>query len=139
MCLVHGDVNPGNILAPRAEPGRIYLIDRQPFDWSLIAWLGVSDLAYLLCSFWPEETRRRFELPILRHYHAALAARGVAGYSWERLWDDYRLCAVQSVYVAVEWCVLAEDRERMRWLWTLELRRAMAAFAELRCRELWRG
>lgn len=136
ICLVHGDVNPGNILAPHDEGGRVYLVDRQPFDWSLKVWLGASDLAYLACSFWSEDTRRANERPLLRAYHEGLLRRGVAGYPWQRLWDDYRLAAVQSVYVAVEWCVLEEDRERMRWLWSAELRRAMAAFEDLRCAEL---
>jgi hypothetical protein len=137
ICMVHGDVNPGNIMAPLNDDAPVYLVDRQPFDWSQTVWLGASDLSYLMCSFWPEETRRAFELPLLRHYHEGLLRRGIAGYPWERLWQDYRLAAVQAVYVAVEWCVLEEDRERMRWLWTMELRRAMAAFEDLRCRELF--
>jgi hypothetical protein len=136
LCLVHGDVNPGNILAPRVAGGRVYIVDRQPFDWSLTVWLGVSDLAYLMCSFWSEATRRAHETPLLRAYHDGLLRRGVTGYPWDRLWRDYRLTAVQSVYVAVEWCVLPEDRERMRWLWSAELRRAMAAFEDLGCAEL---
>lgn len=139
ICLVHGDVNPGNILAPRAGVGPVYIVDRQPFGWSLTAWLGVSDIAYLLCSFWEPDVRREIELPLLRHYHEELVRRGVRDYSWEQLWQDYRLAAVQAVYVAVEWCVLEEDRERMRWLWSAELRRAFAAFEDLRCRELWAG
>lgn len=35
-------------------------------------------------------------------------------YPWAQLLRDYRLCAVQSVYVAVEWLVLEGDRPRMR-------------------------
>lgn len=136
ICLVHGDVNSGNILAPRAADGPVFLVDRQPFDWSLTVWLGASDPAYLMCTFWDEADRRAHEEPLLRAYHRELLARGVQGYPWERLWDDYRLAAVQSVYVAVEWCVLEQDRERMRWLWSMELRRAMAAIADLRCAEL---
>lgn len=139
ICLVHGDVNPGNVLAPRTWPGRVYLIDRQPFDWSLRVWLGVSDLAYLLCSFWPVEIRRDFEQIMLEHYHSALVRLGIEDYGWHALWADYRLSAVQAVYVAVEWCVLESDRARMRWLWTRELRQAICAFEDLRCRELWTG
>jgi hypothetical protein len=135
--LVHGDVNPGNILAPRDAPGPVYLIDRQPFDWSLTTWLGASDLAYMIVHRWDAELRRRCELPILRHYHERLAQRGITGYSWEQLVYDYRLAAVQSVYVAVEWCVLEEDRMRMRWLWEQQLQKAMTAFFDLRCAELW--
>jgi len=137
ICLVHGDINPTNILAPRAWPGRVYLLDRQPFDWSLRVWLGVSDLAYLMCSFWPESARREHEIAMLRQYHEGLLRRGVRGYGWDQLWADYRLSAVQAAYVAVEWGVLEADHERMRWLWSAELRRAMQAIADLECRALW--
>jgi hypothetical protein len=139
ICLVHGDINPGNQLVPRAGSGPLYLIDRQPFDWSLRVWLGVSDLAYLMCSFWPTETRRALEQEMMRHYHAALVRRGIDDYGWDELWRDYRLSAVQAACVAVEWCVLEADRERMRWLWKVELQRAMDVFEDLRCWELWSG
>jgi len=136
--LVHGDVNPGNILAPRVGRGRVYLVDRQPFDWSLTTWLGVSDLAYMMVHWWDSALRRQWEIPILRRYHDALVGRGVADYPWEQLLRDYRLCAVQSVYVAVEWLVLEGDRTRMRWIWEPQLHKAMAAYLDLRCAELWR-
>ena len=134
--LVHGDVNPGNILAPRDGGGRAYLVDRQPFDWSLTTWLGVSDIAYMMVHWWETTLRRQWEVPILRHYHEALAHRGVSGYAWEQLLLDYRLCAVQSIYVAVEWLVLEQDRTRMRWVWEPQLRKAMTAFFDLRCADL---
>jgi len=139
ICLVHGDVNSGNLLIPQTWPGRVYLVDRQPFDWSLQVWLGVSDLAYLMCSFWPADVRQQYERMMIEHYHQALQRLGIHDYEWRDLWADYRLCAVQAVYVAVEWCVLESDRGRMRWLWTQELSRAMSAFEDLRCRELWTG
>ncbi len=76
---------------------------------------------------------------MLARYHGALLRLGIDDYGWQDLWNDYRLSVVQSVYVAVEWCVLQRDRDRMRWLWTEELRRAMSAFEDLRCQELWTG
>jgi len=138
-CLVHGDVNPGNVLLPRAGAGPVYLIDRQPFEWSLTRWLGVSDLAYLMCAFWPAEQRRARERRMLSRYHAGLLALGVRGYDFDALWDDYRLCAVQTAHVAIEWCVLADDRERMRWLWSAQLERAFAAMDDLDSPALWRA
>ena len=33
--------------------------------------------------------------------------------------------------------VLLEDRTRMRWLWEQQLQKAMTAFFDLRCAELW--
>lgn len=136
--LVHGDTNPGNILAPIEGDGRVYLIDRQPFDWSLTVWLGAHDLAYAIVTWWEPETRRALERDILRAYHAALVERGVTGYSWEQLWDDYRLATVQTVYVASQWCGNPDDVTRMRWVWFPELLRALAAMDDLSCAALWR-
>lgn len=138
MTLLHGDLNSGNILAPRVGDAPVYLIDRQPFDWSLTRWLGVSDLAYAMVLWWETPARRNYEEPTLRRYHAALRARGVSGYSWGQLYADYRLCIVESIAVAAEWCVLEADRERMRWVWERQLTRALAAFEDLDCGELWR-
>ncbi|MCU0493563.1 MAG: aminoglycoside phosphotransferase family protein, partial [Chloroflexaceae bacterium] len=131
--LVHGDTNPGNILGPKSGEGRVYLIDRQPFDWSLTTWLGVRDLSYAMVHWWPTELRRQFEQPVLQRYHAQLTQRGVSGYSWEQLWNDYRLTAGQSIYVAVAWGVSADDLANMRWVWWPQLQKAMAAFFDLRC------
>jgi hypothetical protein len=63
--------------------------------------------------------------------------RGVTDYSWSQLVTDYKLCAVQSVYVATEWCSVPEDVKRMRWLWEKQLERALTAFFDLECSSLW--
>lgn len=65
ITLIHGDLNPGNILVPREGTMPVFLIDRQPFDWSLTVWLGVSDLAYAIVHWWPTEQRRAYEAPRL--------------------------------------------------------------------------
>jgi hypothetical protein len=135
--VVHGDVNPGNILSPREGRGKTYVIDRQPFAWSLPTWLGVSDLAYLMVPWWETDVRRQFEYSMLRAYHKHLVRCGITDYEWEQLLYDYRLTAVQGVYVATEWCVLAEDCDRMRWVWFPQLQKSMRAFFDLKCSELW--
>jgi hypothetical protein len=134
---IHGDLNPGNILAPIEGAAPIYLIDHQPFDWSLTCWLGASDLVNVMVLWWDTSTRRNLEMSVLWWYHAALSARGVTDYTFDQLIEDYRLCLVEAIAVAIEWCVLEEDRERMRWLWSTQLRRAMRAYDELCCDEIW--
>jgi len=96
LTLIHGDAHNANFLLPKTE-GETYLIDRQPFDWSLTCWLGVSDLSYMMVHFWYPSYRRRIEESVLRAYHAELLLCGVENYAWEQLWDDYRLCAIQSL------------------------------------------
>jgi thiamine kinase-like enzyme len=137
--IVHGDVNPGNILASPIEvSGRIYLIDRQPFDWSLTSWLGAADLAYLMVEFWAVEARRQHEFAVLRHYQSRLSQLGI-DYPWELLLDDYRLTAVQGLQSVTEWCILEEDRQNMRWVWEPKLHRVMAAYHDLNCAEILRN
>ncbi len=128
--LVHGDVNPGNILSPRSGNGPLYLLDRQPFDWSLTTWLALSDLAYTLVLWWKPELRREKAGLVLRRYHASLLEKGITGYSWPQLVEDYNLCVAFCLWVPVEWNVLETDRQRMRWLWLEELNRILAALAE---------
>ncbi len=134
--LIHGDAGAGNILAPREGERPLYLIDRQPFNWSLTTWLGVYDLAYAVVLDWDTPVRRACELPMLRRYHAHLLQHGVTDYSWERLYDDYRLCAAMGVYIATEYCrggVIAD----LTPVWLPMLQRALTACDDLRCSELW--
>lgn len=139
MTLVHGDLNPGNLLVPRAGPGPVLFIDRQPFDWSLTRWLAASDLVYAIVPWWDTPVRRRLESSVLLHYHAGLRARGVTDYPLSTLQADYRLCVAMAIAVAVEWCVLDSDRERMHWLWTRQLHRALAAYEDLSCDACYRS
>lgn len=136
--LIHGDVNGGNVLVPRDADRPLYLLDRQPFDWSLTVWLGVYDLAYAIVPRWEVEIRRRYEMQVLRHYHEQLAARGVRDYPWTRLVEDYRLSAAMGVYVATEWCRGGIDWE-WQHVWLPMLQKTLTACDDLNCRELWAG
>ncbi|MDP6493849.1 MAG: phosphotransferase [Dehalococcoidia bacterium] len=40
LTLTHGDLSPGNILAPKQGDRPLYFIDRQPFEWSHTVWTG---------------------------------------------------------------------------------------------------
>lgn len=134
--VVHGDVNPGNVLSHRENTTPIYIIDRQPFSWSLTTWLGVSDLAYMMVHWWDTEIRRNLEFEVLRTYHHTLLENGVKDYTWEQLMYDYKLCAIQSLYVAANWCISDEERKQMRWVWYPQLLKAVTAFYELNCLEI---
>ena len=135
--LIHGDLNPGNILSPITGDLPTYLIDRQPFDWSLTTWLGVSDFSYLIVHWWETEFRRKWEFALLKQYHENLIYKGVTAYSWHQLVRDYKLCVIQSIYVATAWCVSNAERASMKWVWLPQLKRAMAAYLDLKCGELW--
>ena len=134
--LIHGDAGPYNILAPREGERPLYLIDRQPFNWSLTTWLGVYDLIYSMVLRWEVETRRALEMPVLRAYHNEIIRRGIHDYSWEQLRHDYRLCVPMGVYVATEHC---RDGINQKWVWNWlpMLQRSLAACDDLDCRALW--
>ena len=134
--LIHGDAGCYNILVPREGERPIYLLDRQPFNWSLTTWLGVYDLAYAMVLYWEVEARRSLELPILRHYHAQLIQRGVTGYPWERLFNDYRLCVAMGVYIATEYCRGGVQPDLTQY-WLPKLQRSLTACDDLECSRLW--
>ncbi len=134
--LIHGDVGHNNILVPRDGERPIYIIDRQPFDWSLTTWLGVYDLAYAMVLDWEIETRRQLEVPVLQHYHASLLQRGVSNYPCEQLWDDYWLCVAMGVYIATEYC-RGPGGASMVAIWLPMLRRSLTACDDLECSALW--
>lgn len=128
--LIHGDAGVTNILVPRQGERPLYLIDRQPFNWSLTTWLGVYDLVYAMVLDWEVEARRRWEMPVLRYYHQTLQQRGVTGYTWEQLVEDYRLCVPMGVYIATEYCRGGLNRDT-QWVWLPMLQRALTACDDL--------
>ena len=134
--LIHGDLNGFNILVPKIGDRPIYLLDRQPFDWSLTTWLGVYDVAFPMLTDWEIDQRREYEQPVLRRYHQHLIEQGVRDYSWEQLWHDYRLSAVICVYVATEWCRGSLNLDGMpRWMSMLQ--KTLTALDDLDCAALW--
>lgn len=135
--LIHGDAGCYNIMVPRVGERPLYLIDRQPFNWSLTTWLGVYDLVYAVVMHPGRTLGRQWERPILRHYYEMLISRGVQGYSWEQLWDDYRLCLAMGVYIAVEYC-RGGINSSAQWVWLPMLQRVLTACDDLHCAELWR-
>ena len=52
---------------------------------------------------------------------------------WQRLLADYRLAALESVEIAVEWCADPETLVTRRSLWQGQLERALIAVDELDC------
>jgi hypothetical protein len=134
--IIHGDPGCTNILVPRTGSRPLYLIDRQPFDWSLTTWLGVHDLVYATVLDWPVADRRRLEKPLLRRYHDQLLAHGVDGYSWDQLWTDYRLMIPMGVYIAVEYS-RGGLLTGLQFVWLPYLQRTLTACDDLDCSALW--
>jgi len=134
--IIHGDLGEYNILVARDGLRPLYFIDRQPFNWSLTTWLGVYDLAYAIVLDWPVAIRRAHEEAILRHYHQQLLDRGIEGYTWQELFDDYRLCVAMGVYIATEYCRGGMNLSSQDY-WLGMLQRTLTAVDDLDCRSMW--
>lgn len=124
MTLLHGDLNPTNILTPKTAEAPVYFLDRQPFDWSLTYGLGIYDLAYFLILWWSEETRSAHEQALLRCWHGAFSQ---PEYSWEQAQADWALSVEHCLHVPLEWCSKPETVDKMSWLWKMQLARVQAA------------
>jgi hypothetical protein len=129
MTLIHGDSHVWNALLPR-DAGSA---DVRLFDWD--CWrvdVATDDLAYMMALQWFPDQRRRYEQPLLDHYHDALVAHGVRGYDRRALDDDYRL--------SVLWHIASPVWQAMnnipRWIWCFSLERIFMAVDDLGCREL---
>lgn len=129
MSLLHGDLNPTNILAPIGRDAPVYFLDRQPFDWSLTYGVAASDLAYFMIPWWPEATTRDCEHAILRRWYEAL---DMPDYRWSQAQDDWRLSVEQCLNVPMEWCSKAATLESMQWLWHAQFLRVHHALARHR-------
>ena len=94
--------------------------------------MATDDLAYMMALHWYPERRRRLEQPLLDRYHAALLARGVAGYDRAALAEDYRLSVVWQLTTPV-W---QAGYKLPPAIWWSHLERILLAVDDLRCREL---
>ena len=128
LTIVHGDAHVWNFLLPRTGAGAAVL-----FDWdSWRAGAGSADLAYMIALHWYPERRARLESHLLDHYHAALLANGVKGYSRETLRDDYRRSTLFHILTPVQqaWMNIPPV------IWWNHYERIMMAVDDLGCREL---
>jgi hypothetical protein len=130
---VHGDLNPGNILAPRVGEGRVLLIDYQPFlQPPPLNGLAISDLAQAMVLWWPEGARRAWASALVDHWHARLQLQGVGYASPERQREDWQLCVAQTLTVPASRCAEPGAVTVHRCLWQMHARRALAALADAR-------
>jgi thiamine kinase-like enzyme len=129
MSVVHSDVHIGNFLYPRdATAQTVRIIDWQTWNVDL----AVRDLAHMMAFFWFPEHRGQHELPLLRFYHERLIAYGVPDYTWEMLFDDYRLSVIRLIFhPAWQW----QNGEDVSKVW-FHFERIMLAYQDLHCAEL---
>jgi len=129
LSIVHGDAHVWNVFLPNDDSAG----GERLFDWS--AWrpdLPATDLACMMAMHWYPERRRRFERPLLDHYHASLLASGVKGYDRAALDHDYRLAVLTQLMTPIIWANVGIPPA----VWWSHLERIMLAIDDLGCREL---
>jgi ecdysteroid kinase len=129
--IVHGDLRYDNLFfSPDGEMAVA--------DWQIILRTrGAYDVAYFMSQSINSADRKACELDILRAYHDKLLERGITDYSFERLFDDYRLCAMFClVYPVISGGTLDLANERGVELVTAMLDRSVATILDLDCDEM---
>ena len=127
LTIVHGDAHVWNALLPRGGE----LDDVKLIDWD--AWrvdTATDDLAYMIAVHCYADWRRRHERALLQRYHDVLVARGVHNYSFDALWQDYRLSTLWRTVTPV-W---QAQHGIGPWVWWNHLERS--AVHDLDCLEL---
>jgi hypothetical protein len=130
LTLIHGDAHAWNCLFPR-DPARhrAYLVDLATCRIRTPA----NDLAYMMAVMWFPDLRARWERPLLRRHLEQLSAAGVANYSWDDLWSDYRFAVLIHLFTPVH---QAAEGDVPPSTWWYNLERVHAAFRDLDCGEL---
>lgn len=106
LTVVHGDYRLDNLLFDGASP--VVAVDWQ----TVTRGPALTDVAYFLGTSPTPDVREAHEEALVREYHQALVALGVADYDWDRCWYDYRRFAFAGYLMAVGASMLVAPTER---------------------------
>jgi hypothetical protein len=127
--VTHGDFLYGNVLLPRnPQQDTVRIV-----DWELCSVnLGTFDLAEILSLHWDAGPKSERERDLVGRYYAGLLAHGVASYSWEQCWYDYRLALINHLFTPMQqWA-----DQHWPGLWWGRMERTLKRFDDLECAEL---
>ena len=125
---IHGDYRLDNLMFHPTGRGVVTV------DWqTLTVAPPARDLAYFLATSVDVTQRRAAERDLVTAYHTELLARGVAGYTLDTCFDDYRLGQLQAPMITTIGCMYAtggrsEEADRM---FLAMARRSCAAIRDL--------
>jgi hypothetical protein len=127
--LTHGDFLFGNVQLPHDPQQEAVRI----VDWELCnVNLGTFDLAEILSLHWDAGPQSERERDLVGRYYAGLCAGGVADYSWDQCWYDYRLALINHLFTPIQqW---ADQHWPGSWWGRLE--RTLKRFVDFECAEL---
>jgi aminoglycoside/choline kinase family phosphotransferase len=132
----HGDYRLDNMLFGTPAGGYPLAV----VDWQTVVWgPPVFDASYFLGAGLLTDARRRHETALLRRYHDALLARGVAGYSWDDCWRDYRRYAFGGFLMAIGASMMVAQTPRGDEMFLTMIRRHGAQIVDLDAEEFLAG
>lgn len=98
LTLAHNDIHIENVMLPTPAGGHLAILDWQSLVFTRH---GTTDVTRVICVGLRPELRRRHARELLDHYHRALCAQGVRGFSRLHLGLRYRQEMVAMVLVGV--------------------------------------
>jgi hypothetical protein len=109
VTVVHGDYRLDNLLFDPTPGG----VPVAVVDWQLCTdGPAMNDVAYFIGAGLSVVDRRGVETDLVRDYHAALVATGVADYPFAQCWEDYRRGTWSGLVMAVAASMLVERTPR---------------------------
>lgn len=127
MTLTHNDCYLTQFLCSQTERAQTYLVDQD-----VCTDFAARDLVYLLATFWTTAQRHLYERGLLVLYYRTLVHRGVAGYSFDNLLQDYQLMLTYMMFHPV-WDFSYRDDATY---WRPKMQCLTSAYADLRCADL---
>jgi hypothetical protein len=129
----HADYRLDNLLFGTPQGGAPLAV----VDWQTVTLgPGVADVSYFLGAGPSVEDRRRHEERLVREYHDALVAGGVADYSFDACFTDYRRYAYAGYLMAVGASMMVERTPRGDEMFLAMARRHAAQIIDLRSHDL---
>jgi aminoglycoside phosphotransferase (APT) family kinase protein len=127
-CLWHNDLRADNVLFD----AKLGAMPVAVLDWQGVTYArGTLDVAYFLGTSLDTDERRAHERELVAHYHTALCAHGVTGYTAEECWDEYRLLAIHPLQTGVFGLGAVKRSARGDEMWRTWIERSSAMTRDL--------
>jgi hypothetical protein len=128
QCLWHSDLRADNLLFD-ARGGAMPVA---VLDWQGVGYgSGTIDVAYYLSTSLTTADRRAHERDLVAHYHDKLVSLGVAGYSADQCWEDYRVAAIHPLQTGIFGVGAVKRSERGDEMWRVWIERSAAHTRDL--------
>jgi len=106
--IAHTDLRLDNLFFAHPDGSAVTII-----DWQLsVRGMGALDVSYFIAESLATDDRRACERELLERYHAGLVAGGVTDYSFDQLYDDYRMSLLAQLSIPVVGSSMDPGNER---------------------------